>query len=90
MASIAWIMLYQKSKKVLSAFGIGDEDIKSLALQISNMLENSQSLLQASDEMEELEARPLDLQNAKQEIETKQVMDAFKKSGNHAIRIDNL
>lgn len=30
---------------------------------------------------EELEARLLDLQNAKQEIETKQVMDAFKKSG---------
>ena len=30
---------------------------------------------------EELEARLLDLQNAKQEIETKQVMNAFKKSG---------
>lgn len=83
-------MLYQKAKKVLSAFGMDDEDIKSLALQISNMPENSQSLLQTSDEKEELEARPLDLQNAKQEIETKQVMDAFKKSCNHAIRIDNL
>ena len=53
MASIAWIMLYKKSKKVLSAFGIGDEDIKSLALQISNMLANSQSLLQPSEEEEE-------------------------------------
>ena len=45
-------MLYQKAKKVLSAFGMDDEDIKSLALQISNMLANSQSLLQTSDEEE--------------------------------------
>ena len=43
----------KKQKTILSAFGMDDEDIKSLALQISNMLANSQSLLQTSDEEEE-------------------------------------
>ena len=43
----------KKQKTILSAFGMDDEDIKSLALQISNMLANSQSLLQISDEEEE-------------------------------------
>ena len=38
-------------------------------------------LIKVQKKQEELEARLLDLQNAKQEIETKQVMDAFKKSG---------
>ena len=33
------------------------------------------------NKQEDLEAQLLNLQNAKQEIETKQVMDAFKKSG---------
>ena len=42
----------KKQKTILSAFGMDDEDIKSLALQISNMLANSQSLLQTSDEEE--------------------------------------
>ena len=43
----------KKQKTILSAFGMDDEDIKSLALQISNMLANSQSLLQTSDEEKE-------------------------------------
>ena len=42
----------KKQKTILSAFGMDDEEIKSLALQISNMLANSQSLLQTSDEEE--------------------------------------
>lgn len=40
-----------------------------------------EELIKVQKKQEELEARLLDLQNAKQEIETKQVMDAFKKSG---------
>ena len=43
----------KKQKTILSAFGMDDEDIKSLSLQISNMLANSQSLLQPSDEEDE-------------------------------------
>ena len=40
-----------------------------------------EELIKVQKKQEELEARLLNLQNAKQEIETKQVMDAFKKSG---------
>lgn len=40
-----------------------------------------EELIKVQKKQEEFEARLLDLQNAKQEIETKQVMDAFKKSG---------
>ena len=40
-----------------------------------------EELIKEHKKQEELEARLLDLQNKKQEIETKQVMDAFKKSG---------
>lgn len=40
----------KRQRIILSAFGMDDEDIKSLALQISNILKNSQSLLQSSDE----------------------------------------
>lgn len=40
-----------------------------------------EELIKVQKKQEELEARLLDLQNAKQKIETKQVMDAFKKSG---------
>ena len=40
-----------------------------------------EELIKVQKKQEELEARLLDLQNAKQEIETKQVMDAFKKIG---------
>ena len=40
-----------------------------------------EELIKVQKKQEELEARLLDLQNAKQEIETKQVMNAFKKSG---------
>jgi len=43
----------KRQRTILSAFGMNDEDIKSLALQISNMLKNSQSLLQPSDEEDE-------------------------------------
>ena len=40
-----------------------------------------EELIKVHNKQEELEAQLLDLQNAKQKIETKQVMDAFKKSG---------
>ena len=40
----------KRQRIILSAFGMDDEDIKSLALQISNILKNSQSLLQSSDD----------------------------------------
>lgn len=40
-----------------------------------------EELIKVQKKQGELEARLLDLQNAKQEIETKQVMDAFTKSG---------
>ena len=40
-----------------------------------------EELIKVHKKQEELESQLLDLQNAKQEIETKQVMDAFKKSG---------
>ena len=40
-----------------------------------------EELIKVQKKQEELEARLLDLQNAKQEIETKQVMNALKKSG---------
>ena len=40
-----------------------------------------EELIKVHHKQEELEARLLDLQNPKQEIESKQVMDAFKKSG---------
>ena len=40
-----------------------------------------EELIKVQKKQEELEARLLNLQNAKQEIETKQVMNAFKKSG---------
>ena len=40
-----------------------------------------EELIKVQKKQEELEARLLDLKNARQEIETRQVMDAFKKSG---------
>ena len=40
-----------------------------------------EELIKVHNKQEELEAQLLDLQNAKPKIETKQVMDAFKKSG---------
>lgn len=38
-------------------------------------------LTKVRSKQEDLESQLLELQNVKQEIETKQIMDAFKKSG---------
>ena len=38
-------------------------------------------LMKVRNKQDELESHLLELKNVKQEIETKQVMDAFKKSG---------
>ena len=51
---------------------------RSITYEIKKVEEE---LIKVHNKQEDLEAQLLDLQNAKQEIETKQVMDAFKKSG---------
>ena len=46
----------KKQKIILSAFGMSDEEMRKKALEIAELLKNSQSLLQESmDELEELE-----------------------------------
>ena len=46
----------KKQKIILSAFGMSDEEMRKKALEIAELLKNSQSLLQESmDELDELE-----------------------------------
>ncbi len=54
--------------------------IKSIETEISKV---EADLAKAQEKCDALAARLLELQKTKQEIEAKQVMDAFRKSGNH-------
>ena len=46
----------KKQKIILSAFGMSDEEMRKKALEIAELLKNSQSLMQESmDELDELE-----------------------------------
>ena len=54
---------------------------RSIASINNEIKKVEEELIKVHNKHEELEAQLLDLQYAKQEIETKQVMDAFKKSG---------
>lgn len=52
--------------------------IKSIETEISKV---EADLVKAQEKCDALSARLLELQKAKQDIEAKQVMDAFRKSG---------
>ena len=52
--------------------------IKSIETEISKV---EADLVKAQEKCDSLSARLLELQKAKQDIEAKQVMDAFRKSG---------
>lgn len=54
---------------------------RSIASINNEIKKVEEELTKVRNKQEELEAQLLDLQNEKQAIETKQVMDAFKKSG---------
>ena len=54
---------------------------RSIASINNEIKKVEEELIKVHKKQEELESQLLDLQNAKQEIETKQVMDAFKKIG---------